>query len=277
MSRSDRNKRVTRSLLARWPLPHPREGDKDDRGTILIVAGSQQMPGAVLLAGVAALRAGAGKLQIATSETIAAHVATALPEALVTTFEHAAQHAERADAAVFGPGMNAHDAAQLYDGVARAARCPLLVDAGAFEAFARSDRRTSATVITPHAKEAASLLQRDADEITRDARGALLELVTRFGATAALKGRVTLISGPQERVYENVRGHWGLATSGSGDTLAGIIGGLLARGLEPLAASAWGVYVHALAGERLARRIGTGFLSREIPGEIPGIMKRLQP
>ena len=91
-----------------------------------------------------------------------------------------------------------------------------------------------------------------------------------------LKGRETFVASPGGKVFVNRAGSVGLATSGSGDVLAGVIAGLVARGAEPARAAAWGVYLHALAGERLARRVGPlGFLARELPAEIPPLMAEL--
>jgi NAD(P)H-hydrate repair Nnr-like enzyme with NAD(P)H-hydrate dehydratase domain len=92
----------------------------------------------------------------------------------------------------------------------------------------------------------------------------------------ALKGRETFIAAPTGKTYSNRAGNVGLATSGSGDTLSGIIAGLAARGAEPLQAAVWGVYLHARAGDRLARRMGRlGFLARELLAEIPALMSEL--
>ncbi|MDB5378836.1 MAG: putative carbohydrate kinase, partial [Rubritepida sp.] len=90
-----------------------------------------------------------------------------------------------------------------------------------------------------------------------------------------MKGGRTFIVTPQGRAWSCDRGNVGLATSGSGDTLAGIIGGLLARGAVPAEAAIWGVFLHGEAGAKLARRVGrVGFLARELSGEIPHIMAR---
>jgi NAD(P)H-hydrate repair Nnr-like enzyme with NAD(P)H-hydrate dehydratase domain len=92
----------------------------------------------------------------------------------------------------------------------------------------------------------------------------------------ALKGRVTFIASPDGTLRENRAGNVGLATSGSGDVLAGVIAGLAARGAEASTAAAWGVHLHALAGERLAARVGPlGYLARELPAEIPSLMDEL--
>jgi ADP-dependent NAD(P)H-hydrate dehydratase len=121
------------------------------------------------------------------------------------------------------------------------------------------------------------LLGTDEATIARDRQGALLAAVARFNAVVALKGRETLIAAPGSRVYRNRAGNVGLATSGSGDTLAGLIAGLCARGAAPLQAAVWGVYLHARAGERLARKRGPlGYLARELPDEVPALLAQLK-
>jgi NAD(P)H-hydrate repair Nnr-like enzyme with NAD(P)H-hydrate dehydratase domain len=91
-----------------------------------------------------------------------------------------------------------------------------------------------------------------------------------------LKGRETFVVSPDGSAFVNRAGSVGLATSGSGDVLAGVIAGLIARGAEAASAAAWGVHLHALAGERLSRRVGLlGFLARELPAEIPPLMSEL--
>jgi NAD(P)H-hydrate repair Nnr-like enzyme with NAD(P)H-hydrate dehydratase domain len=136
MSLPDRNKRVGRALLRRWPVPL-NGGDKDARGTVLIVAGAAHLPGPAILAATSALRAGAGKLQIATAPEIALHLAAAIPEALVVPFDKAGEYAENADAIVFGPGMEPSDetASLLHRLLARSG-ARFLIDAGGLAALA---------------------------------------------------------------------------------------------------------------------------------------------
>ena len=109
--------------------------------------------------------------------------------------------------------------------------------------------------------------------VLADPLAAAREAVTRLQAVVAMKGGCTFIAEPQGRAWSCDRGNVGLATSGSGDTLAGIIAGLLARGAKPTEATLWGVYLHGEAGARLARTRGPiGYLARELLAEIPGIM-----
>jgi len=131
-------------------------------------------------------------------------------------------------------------------------------------------------VATPHAGEMAYLSGRDKEAICADPLAAALDAASRWNACVALKGASTFIALPDGTAWKFDDGSPGLATSGSGDTLAGVIGGLSARGLEPLPACAWGVVLHARAGAALGNSRGPlGYLARELAGEIPMQLRAL--
>jgi hydroxyethylthiazole kinase-like uncharacterized protein yjeF len=289
---------VTRALLHRLALPEPdAQGDKDARGRVLAVGGSAGTPGAILLAGVAALRAGAGKLQLATVRGVAPSLGVAVPESLVVALpetragEIAGEAAARlladrvptVDALLMGPGMTSDRSAHamLRALVRRVGGDAVLVlDAAAILALARDDELLSPlagrAVLTPHAGEMASLLDVEKDEVERDPASIAVEAARRFGAVVALKGPESWIAEPAGTLYHYTGGSVGLATSGSGDTLAGIVAGLAARGAPAIRAAVWGAYLHGAAGRALARRLGPiGFLARELLDEVPVVMRRL--
>jgi ADP-dependent NAD(P)H-hydrate dehydratase len=287
---------ITPEVLRAWPLPQPDEGgDEEERGRVLVVGGSVEMPGAVMLAATAALRAGAGKLRVATVRSVAAGMALAVPEARVFALpeteagdlspaaaEDLAARANAVDAVLFGPGMSDEQgAARLVRELApRLERPALVLDAAALAGLAADDGLLSQVegrvILTPHAGEMASMLGVERERITRDAARTARQAAARWGAVVALKGRETIIAAPDGQAYCNRAGNVGLATSGSGDTLAGVIAGLAARGAEPLQAAVWGVFLHACAGDRLAERMGQlGFLARELLAEIPPLMAEL--
>jgi ADP-dependent NAD(P)H-hydrate dehydratase len=286
---------ITPKVLRGIPLPMPEEGgDKEERGRVLVVGGGRETPGAVVLAGMATLRAGAGKLQVATGASNAALVASALPEARVFAlpetragkFSKAAgavleEHVGKAQCLCIGPGM-IEDAsvARFVEGTLRlCVEVPVVIDAGAAACLVSGGGLLRAlggrAVLTPNADELEKIY---GEEFV--SRCGPLEAARRaaedFGAVVVLKGRETFIASPGGAAYVNRAGSVGLATSGSGDVLAGVIAGLVARGAEVVRAAAWGVYLHALAGERLARSVGPlGFLARELPAEIPPLMSEL--
>jgi hydroxyethylthiazole kinase-like uncharacterized protein yjeF len=286
-------KAIDAALLRGWPLPVPEGGDKNARGSIFVVAGAPQMPGAAILCGTAALRAGAGKLQIGTAASVAALVGSGVLEALVVALDETpsgalalscaqtlAERANKADALVIGPGMVDETAtAALIAAVSDALDVPVVIDAAALACFAKRTDTIAhlggRAVLTPHPGEMASMLHVEREEIEADQAHFAREAARRFNAVVALKGETTYIADPNGELLRNDHGNFGLATSGSGDVLAGVIGGLLARGASPLHAAAWGVSLHARAGDVLADRIGLGFLARELPAEIPPLMREL--
>lgn len=291
---------VTAELLRGMPLPQPDgDGDKETRGRVLVVAGSVPVPGGALLAGIGVLRAGAGKLQIATAASIAPHLGLALPEALVTglpetvdgeiapdSAEALSERASRCDTVLIGPGMMDEAAvasltAELLTRLEAGKEGPhFVLDAGALAGLCQNaaalHRHEGRVVITPHAGEMAGLLGCSRDRVSADPLGCARQAADRLKAVVALKGSCTRIVAPDGRAWAYRGGTVGLATSGSGDTLAGIVTGLLARGATPEQAAVWGVYLHGEAGNRLTRRIGPlGFLAHELLAEIPAVMAAL--
>ncbi len=296
--RTPRSIAVTRTLLRRLPLPQPDEtGSKDERGRVLVVGGSSPVAGAVRLAGAAALRAGAGKLQLATVRSSAAALGMAVPESLVVALPEArngeiigarapaalARYARDADAMLVGPGMTSTRAAHalLAPLVGRlGSDAVLILDAAAILAL-RADETLLApldgrAVLTPHAGEMASLLDVEKGAVEAEPGPTARHAAERFGAVVVLKGAESWIATPDGRSYRYDGGNVGLATSGSGDTLAGIVAGLAARGAPPLHAVVWAVYLHGSAGRALAKRIGPiGFLAHELLAELPPLLRRL--
>jgi NAD(P)H-hydrate repair Nnr-like enzyme with NAD(P)H-hydrate dehydratase domain len=122
----------------------------------------------------------------------------------------------------------------------------------------------------------ASLWGVSRDEVLAAKEKIACEVAAKLGAVVALKGAETIIVAPDGEIYRNTAGNLGLGTSGSGDTLSGVIAGLAARGADALQAAVWGVHVHARAGEVLARRIAPlGYLARELLHEIPPLVAKL--
>ena len=293
-SRTRESAALTRALLRRRPLPaHDANEGKEERGTIMVVGGERSTPGAVVLAATAALRAGAGKLQIATAASVASFLGVAVPEALVTSLAETrkgaihrraaaelAERAAKADAVVVGPGMVDSDAtiALLGEFFRRMQRGPVLVlDAGAVSTLSGGAGPLAVhegnLVLTPHAGEMAALLGEHKETVLRKPLEIALAAATAYRAVSLLKGSETIIARPDGRSWRYTGGDVGLATSGSGDVLAGIIAGLAARGADATTASLWGVFLHGEAGRVLASRQGrVGFLARELAAEVPSLM-----
>ncbi len=285
---------IDADLLRTIPLPPPGE-DKDKRGRVLVAGGNRAVPGAALLAAEAALRAGAGKLQVATGRSIAPGLALLLPEALVMGLseteagdlgpeatEALAKAAKRTNALLLGPGMMDTEAAMalvkgvlaLLDPVDGPA---LVLDAGALcgHAALREALRPHAgrAVLTPHAGEMATVLDIERAEVEDDPLATGRRAAALLQQVVVMKGAQTHVVSPEGEAWLYAGGGAGLATSGSGDVLVGIVTGLLARGAAPVQAACWAVWLHGEAGAQLARRIGPiGFLARELAAEVPGLM-----
>jgi hydroxyethylthiazole kinase-like uncharacterized protein yjeF len=276
---------LTPRLLRDRALPVP-DGGKHARGSVLVVGGARATVGAVLLGGVAALRAGAGVLRMAVAASGAAALGVAVPEASVvglperdTTIDGTAAVAAlapavaQADVVLLGPGLDDVDeTVALLRGTveALAADAALVLDAYALGALARvPELGRRAAVLTPNRREGAILLGHDPGELSDDAA----EIARRYGAVTTLYGHVAT---PAGRRFREDGGDTGLGTSGSGDVLAGVVAGLLARGAEPDQAACWATYVHAAAGQRLAARVGRiGFLARDLVHEVPRVLMEL--
>jgi ADP-dependent NAD(P)H-hydrate dehydratase len=276
-----RTELVTSELLRDWRLPQP-SGGKHSRGQVMVVGGSRSTPGAVMLAGLSALRVGAGVLRLAVAQSVAAAVATAVPEAAVTGLPeldggHPDGRLESdlrdCDVVLVGPGLDDADAAlHLVEVVLGHADADawLVADAYALGVLDRSERSSELAgrcLLTPNRAEAERLLDDVRD--TADVEVAV-RIADRFGAVVSYEG---CVADPDGRAWRVPAGHPGLGTSGSGDVLAGAVSGLLARGAEPGQAACWATFLHAVAGERLAARVGRlGFLARELVDQLPVVL-----
>lgn len=265
-------------LLQAHPLPAV-SGDKDDRGTAVIVAGAPTCPGAAVLTATAILRAGAGRVQIVTHPDLTTAIGLALPETYVTGWDlHAPLPASVVDlvaaatAVLIGPGLD-DDAADAAVTVTQhiAPDTTLLLDARALPAAARvADRHPLVLPNLSEARELAELLELGED---LDPRSLGERLATTLGTAVAIRAEETIVVA--ERTWSS-RGHAGLGTAGSGDVLIGIATGLAARGLPGLQAIGWAVAAHTAAGELLGRdRSNPGYLARELLDAIPTAIDQL--
>jgi len=283
-------KPLDRGALKSHPLPSVVNGDKETKGRILIIAGSREVPGAALLSAMAAMRAGAGKLSIATVESVVPQLGMAMPEAMViglpengeggfaaSAVKRITEDAAKADAVAAGPGMSSGPVCkQIADALLRT-DAHLAFDAALLHNLQPCSKRRlpSLPVLLPHAGELASLLDCAEDEIEIDPVRCGLRAAHLYGSVVLVKGVTSHVVTPDGEAWTYEGGAPGLGVSGSGDVLAGIVGGLLARGAEPLSALLWSVWLHGEAGAKLANKVGTiGFLARQIADEIPVLLPR---
>ena len=243
---------------------------KFSSGHVVVVGGSRGLTGAPCLAAEGAMRAGAGYVTIAgPTEPVQRPV-----EAMWTPDHDAVLG--RADAVVLGPGLGkGDDARALVDEVARA-DVAMVVDADGLNALAgRLSPRGAPTVLTPHGGELARLLVVDSDAVRAHRLALARDAAERAQAVVVLKGDDSIVVEPAGRVAISPGGAPGLATAGTGDVLAGVIGALLAKGMEPFAAACAGVHAHVLAGRIAARPHGPdGVIATDVAAALPQALAR---
>lgn len=289
-------RQLDEAWLKRHPLPAIAQGaDKNSRGRVLVVGGAEFVPGALRLTGEAALRAGAGKLQMATVRPSALSLGVLVPEAAMIALpadeegEIAPAAAEilkdritACDTLVLGPGMSTGKGtrafvANLLDSLDFPGS--LILDAAALVSLRDFDpsrwRISKDVIFTPHHGEMAALSGLPIEEVEARPAAIAAEMAARWSAVILLKGDISYLAKPDGQclVYEG--GCVGLGTGGSGDVLAGLIGGLASRGATAFQAAAWGAWIHGKAGNILAETIGeVGFLARELLPLIPAIIEQ---
>ncbi|EOD66564.1 NAD(P)H-hydrate dehydratase, partial [Amycolatopsis vancoresmycina] len=257
-----------------------------------VVGGARSVPGAPALSGTAALRAGAGTLQLAVAERHATAIGVSVPESSVVGLPETASGAIAADAAdrladvlpgagtvVAGPGLTGVSETEellrrLVPAIAPDAK--VVLDAFALGALSRdpslAEPLAGRLLLTPNRVEAAYLDGCEEKEV--DDLETAVRIAGRYRGVVLLMG---VVASPDGRVWRDGSGHVGLATSGSGDVLAGLTGGFLARGASADQAACWATHVHAVAGQRLIPDTGsTGLLARELVAEIPRVIAELE-
>ena len=267
--------------------PRPRDAHKGRFGHVLVIAGSRGKTGAALLATQAAARAGAGLTTLAVpaplQPVVESQVREAMTAALPAGTDDAALDAllDARSAIACGPGLGlAEETRALVANVVRRARVPLVLDADGLNAVAGTGllrARGGPTVITPHPGEMARLVGSDTAHVQGDRLGVAREFARAEGVVVVLKGARTIIARPDGGAAISPTGNPGMASGGTGDVLAGIIGGLLAQGLAPYDAAVLGVFAHGAAGDAVAARQGeVGLLAGDIAAELPATLARLQ-
>ncbi len=248
-----------------------RDANKGDFGHVLVVGGAPGFGGAARLAGEAALRSGAGLVSIATHPLHAAKLMVGRPELMCHPVVERGQLQpllERASVVVLGPGLGLDAWGQGLWDAAVDSGLPLVLDADGLNRLATLGELpgacSEARVLTPHPGEAARLLQLTTAEVEQDRIAAVTTLRDRFGGTLVLKGAGTLVLGAEGPPGQCPLGNPGMASGGMGDLLAGVIGALLAQGLEPAAAAALGVCLHAAAGDEAAAEGQRGMLASDL-------------
>lgn len=293
---------ATAHLLERMDLfpllpPRPRRANKGSFGRVLLAVGSPLMSGAAYLSAFAAYLSGAGLVEILTPACNRTILATALPEAIITTYPENQPDPQiiknalsRADAVVIGCGIGTDEAAeQLLRSLLGQVHVPLVLDADALNLLAKNPALFAAvvpeqraqTVLTPHPGESARLLSRSVSEVLADIPQSARDCAAAFQAVVIQKDAHTALAAPDGTVRLCPYGNSGMATGGTGDVLAGLVGGLLAQhaalgtGVSVFDSAACAVLVHAIAGDLAeSARGGRSLLARDVCDGIADILRK---
>jgi ADP-dependent NAD(P)H-hydrate dehydratase / NAD(P)H-hydrate epimerase len=286
--------------LCRWTTAGPiaaglpRRGataHKGSAGHLVVVAGSEGKTGAALLAGRAALRAGAGLVTIFTTAAGQAALDSKVVEIMTARYSDTddadarataskiAALATRSEALVIGPGIpTGPNMRDVVRELASRLPVPMVIDADALNLVGHEIVRVlsicpAPRILTPHPGEMARLVAKSIEEVQADRLETARGLAARTGAIIVLKGARTLIAAPDGTVFINPAACGALGTAGSGDVLTGLIGSLLAQGMEPFAAARAGVFIHGRAGETVAARLGSGLIAGDLPDAIADVIQ----
>lgn len=284
---------VQGSAIKDWLPARKPDAHKGSCGTVLALAGSGGMTGAACLTSLAAMRSGAGLVYLGIPESLNDIIEAKLTEVItkplpetrnrtlsLAALERILKLTGKADSMVIGPGLSAHpETAELVQSVIRSVNLPAVLDADGLNALAsRPELLRSATslILTPHYGELSRLMKIEISQIKAEPLKYALEAARKFNQVVVLKGAPTVTARPDGRAWINTTGNSGMATAGSGDVLAGLIGGLLAQGLAPERAAVLGAYLHGLAGD-LAAENKTEYcmLAGDILDTLPEAYKKL--
>ena len=281
--------------LASFPFDRRADSHKGTFGTVLVIAGSSSMRGAAAMCALGSLRSGAGLVKIASVEKCIDTASVLVPEATYLELEcddygymlydsslPALKEAmAKADAIVIGCGIGVtNDTRELTKFVVENAEVPVILDADGINCIAGDIdilmKRQSDIILTPHPAEMARISGCETADIVANRFDAAEVFAERFGAVIVLKGAGTVIS-DIHRTAVNHTGNPGMSVGGSGDVLSGVIGAIAAQGITPFESACAGVYIHGLAGDIAAEKLGQeSLLPRDIIGAVPEAMKKIR-
>lgn len=271
-------------------LPHRKpDGNKGTFGKALVIAGSDSMCGAAVMAGKSVFRMGAGMVRIVTSKKNRDVILKAMPEAMLTIYDENLEEEfkkalEWADCILIGPGISkGRYAAWLLDRCLNESRLPMVIDADGLNLLAEMQDISSGifadrdVILTPHLKEFARLYGCNIKEASDNLTVYPQKLADRLNCIVVCKDARTVVARPHaENSFINTSGNSGMATAGSGDVLAGIITGLLVQGMEAAQAATAGVYLHGMAGDMAAEKCGVrSMMATDIIEQVQELLKKL--
>lgn len=281
------DRHIGKSLVKRNPEFH-----KGDGGHLFILAGSQGKTGAASLASMAALRVGAGLVTLGIPDSLNPIMEEKLTEVMTCPLTETKEKTVSLEALgeikealkgksvlAIGPGISTHpEVKKLVLKLIEEIDMPMILDADALNCVAGNTKifnnRKSPVILTPHPGEMARLTETSSSHVQEERLEIAGNFSVKHSVTLVLKGSRTLIADPKGHIYINPTGNPGMASAGTGDVLTGVIGGLLCQGYSPLDSATIGVYLHGLAGDRVAEKNGmVGLIASDLLEELPGVIK----
>jgi len=263
----------------------PSHSNKGTFGRLLVIAGSVNMAGAAILTGRGAYASGCGLVRILTPQENRVIIQTSLPEAILSTYSTQNLEEEAikaailwADTVLIGPGLGTDEVAEkILNLVLECSVVPVVLDADALNLLAKNVNRLALPhpeiIVTPHMMEMSRLTGKSIDKLQVTFLDAARDFANTYQVTCVLKDERTATSIPNNMTYLNLSGNAGMATAGSGDVLAGIIGSLMAQGYHSADAAPLAVYLHGVAGDRMVRETGkAGLMAADL---IEGVRRIL--
>jgi len=271
----ERLRRIEYADFGKIMPPRSQSAHKGNFGHVLLIGGGPGMAGAIRLAGEAALRCGAGRVSIATHPSHVAAITPGRPELMCHAIDKPSDIRtllDSVDTIALGPGLGTAEwGSSLFKEVLNS-KLPMVLDADALNLLADSPDRRNSRILTPHPGEAARLLATSAASIQEDRPGAIEKLTDKYGGTIVLKGAGTLVSSSDGSTWISTSGNPGMASPGMGDVLTGVIVALLAQGMSFESAAAFGVEIHARAGDKAAQSGQRGLIASDVLQELRSLI-----
>lgn len=289
----DLMEQTDRNIVKKAVFNRPDNANKGTLGSLLCICGCFGMAGAAIMAGQAALKCGLGMLKTALPKSIYPIAAEAIFESVFFPLDETPDgkigksnihyllcEAEKSSAVLIGCGLSVcEDTEELVNSFMENCTKPLVLDADALNCVAKKTnilkKSKAPIIITPHPGEMARLVKSTPKAVNENRAEIAADFAKEYGVVTVLKGKGTIIASPDGRVMINRTGNSGMATGGSGDVLAGMTGSLLAQGAKTFDAAAAAVYLHGLAGDIAAEKLGKiSMLPTDLINEIPQAYKK---
>ncbi len=272
---------ISKEWVAKRLPARPKEANKGTFGKVLVVAGSENYPGAAYLACAACYRVGAGLVTLATGDAVKIIVSRKLPEVTFLLPDEAVGKVNKYDVLLVGPGLGrSGQAAKVMEDLLSSNLPPAVLDGDGLNLLSKRGewwkKLGNEVILTPHPGEMARLTGLTIKEIQSDRVNVAQYFAEKWNKTILLKGANTVIASPSGEIKISPFANPVLATAGTGDILAGVIAGMLAQGLDCFSAASVGVYIHGLAGELVKKKIGdAGMLASDLLPILPQALNKL--